>query len=574
MPTWISRAMPALFLILTACGGSDSDRSPEPAPVQPTVQSTVTPSIDGGLANAELRYLVLTFGDAVNSRITNSGEIDFIGPFGPLGGSMGSSGNQELWLESWWQPLYPNAEYRFTLPVLKLENGRLVKVPSTVSVRAPIQEVIAPGTSHVCALRVDGRVRCWGVGSQGQLGTGSPDTIGDSVGEMGDALSGVDLGTAADGTTPLRAVQLASGQNHSCALLETGAVKCWGANNSGQLGRGDDSENVGAQAGEMGNTLPRVDLGSGRTALYLAAGGDRSCALLDNAQLKCWGDNSSGALGAGLSKSAVGRSAGDMGDALPAVSLGTSLHAVHVSVGHTHTCAVLIDANVKCWGSNDSGELGQGDTKARGSDPGDMGDALKPVALGVAAHAQRVEAGVNGTCVLLDGMPRVKCWGLNDRGQLGLGHTDNRGNASDQMGDALPPVQLRPLNVVRALVVSDKGACAMEFDHPNRLFCWGAGDKGQLGLDNTEDRGSAPDQMGANAKSVMLPTGSRVARVSASMFGGFACARLENGQLYCWGNNTSFVISPAGEQVGDELGEMAALQPINLGTLVLGPMQP
>src|SRR5205823_3943102 len=140
------------------------------------------------------------------------------------------------------------------------------------------------------------------------------------------------------------------------ALLSNGAVKCWGRNDGGQLGLGDTVDR-GDGAGEMGDSLPAVDLGTGRTAVAISAGDFFTCALLDNASVKCWGANSEGQLGLG-DTSARGDDPGEMGDSLPAVDLGTGRTAVAIDSGNIHTCALLDDTSVKCWGQNLSGQLG------------------------------------------------------------------------------------------------------------------------------------------------------------------------------------------------------------------------
>jgi alpha-tubulin suppressor-like RCC1 family protein len=138
---------------------------------------------------------------------------------------------------------------------------------------------------------------------------------------------------------------------------------------------------VGDEPGEMGDALPAVDLGTGRRAVQVAASVEHTCAVLDDGQLKCWGWNE-GLLGLGTIDFARGDEPGEMGDALPAINLGTGRSALRVAVGFYHTCALLDTQQLKCWGRNDGGVLGQGDDRARGSDAADMGDALPSIDLG------------------------------------------------------------------------------------------------------------------------------------------------------------------------------------------------
>jgi alpha-tubulin suppressor-like RCC1 family protein len=183
-------------------------------------------------------------------------------------------------------------------------------------------------------------------------------------------------------------VALAAGGDHTCALLEGGQIKCWGSNAFGELGIGVNETGWGDQPGEMGNNLPIVDLGSGRTALAVSAGETHTCALLDTHQVKCWGGNDRGQLGL---DSTVGRGTlpADMGDNLPAVNLGTGRTALAIATGSWHTCAVLDTHQLKCWGDNAYGEAGQddltnnfGDGYVGMTDVMEMGDQLPFVDLG------------------------------------------------------------------------------------------------------------------------------------------------------------------------------------------------
>lgn len=112
-----------------------------------------------------------------------------------------------------------------------------------------------------------------------------------------------------------------------------------------------------------------------------------------------------------------------------------------LTAGSNHTCAILANGTLRCWGLNALGQLGLGDNLARGDSPGEMGLALPPVALGSNRTAAAVSAGTDFTCALLDNAT-VKCWGWNGFGQLGLGDTGDRGGGPGEMGDNLPAVAL------------------------------------------------------------------------------------------------------------------------------------
>jgi alpha-tubulin suppressor-like RCC1 family protein len=268
----------------------------------------------------------------------------------------------------------------------------------------------------------------------GAFGVDSVWSHGDGPNDMGAGLPDVDLGKGK------KAVALGAGENLTCALLEEGAIKCWGSNSKGELGLGD-TEPRGDAPGEMGDALPTVDLGPGKKAVALGVGdGPHVCALLDDATIKCWGANSYGQLGQG-DTAARGSQPGHMGDALLPVKLGQGSKPVAIAVGNDHTCALLADGRVKCWGSNQLGQLGLGHTDSLGAEPGEMGDALPAVDLGTGKKAVAIAAGASHTCALLDD-GAVKCWGGNSNGALGIGTIDDRGDEPGEMGDLLPAVSL------------------------------------------------------------------------------------------------------------------------------------
>ena len=223
---------------------------------------------------------------------------------------------------------------------------------------------LASSWKHRCALLANSTLKCWGGNQVGALGQGDINARGDDPGEMGDNLAPIDLGTGRSVT----AVAAGISTEHTCALLDDGTVKCWGYNNSGELGLGDTIIR-GDDPGEMGDNLPTVDLGTGRTATALANAGPINCALLDDATLKCWGANGGGQLGLGDTMSR-GDDPGEMGDNLPPIDLGTGRTAVAITVSGAGPCALLDNGTVKCWGASNYGQLGQGDNVRRGDNPG------------------------------------------------------------------------------------------------------------------------------------------------------------------------------------------------------------
>jgi E3 ubiquitin-protein ligase HERC3 len=345
-----------------------------------------------------------------------------------------------------------------------------------------------------CALLDNGTVKCWGLNDRGQLGQGHTNSIGDNANEMGDNLAVIALGTGRI------AVQLAKGQLHTCVRLDNGTVKCWGDGSISQLGDGQKIRR-GDGAGEMGDNLPVVSLGAGRTAVQLVAGDHHTCAILDNAGLKCWGSNNDGNLGLG-DVNQRGGNAGEMGDNLQYVNLGTGRSAVAVFAGLSNTCARLDNGAFRCWGINSSGQLLLGSTNNIGDDPGEMGDALAASRFGTGRTATSIAIGAGHICALLDNST-VKCWGSNFNGQLGLGDTTTRGTSAGTSGDNLPAVSLGTGLTPVQVAVGWPSSCALFND--GRVKCWGGNATGQLGLGDTTNRGDDGSEMGSSLPFVSVP---------------------------------------------------------------------
>jgi hypothetical protein len=284
------------------------------------------------------------------------------------------------------------------------------------------------GNYHACALLDDGSVRCWGATPATGIGYQS----GDTPATLGDALPPVALGAGR------RARALFAAFEMSCAILDDDTAKCWGANELGELGTGDAVWRGGDLAG-MGDSLPVIDLGPGRRAVTMAPSSYSACAVLDDASARCWGDASD--LGLGTSTEGHGATPGSMGAGLPPVLLGVGRTALSMASAARATCALLDDHTVKCWGYNVGGDLGVGDGESRGDAPGEMGDALPAVDLGAGRTALAIAAGAFTVCAVLD-THELKCWGTNTNGQLGLGDTAARGDDPGELGDALPVVPL------------------------------------------------------------------------------------------------------------------------------------
>jgi alpha-tubulin suppressor-like RCC1 family protein len=322
--------------------------------------------------------------------------------------------------------------------------------------------------------------------------------------------------------------ELGCGYRFQCALTTAGQVVCWGYNDYEQLGRGDQA--VPDTFAELGDNLQVVNFGAGRTAIQIASGGLHSCAVLDNGDVKCWGYNAYGQLGYGDTVNR-GWSPSEMGDNLPAVNLGTGRTAIAVSVEEYNSCALLDNGAVKCWGTNGAGQLGQGDTITRGDNPGEMGDNLLPINLGTGKTAVQISLGRGHACVRLNDQS-LKCWGNNIYGALGLGTTDARGDQPGEMGDNLPAINLGTGRIAVDVNAAEWFTCALLDD--STLKCWGAG--APAAENGTwSNLGDQPGEMGDNLAPVNLGTGKTVIRFSSRW--AHSCAVLNDGSVKCWGYN-------------------------------------
>lgn len=346
-----------------------------------------------------------------------------------------------------------------------------------------------------CALSTDNILKCWGYNGYGALGLGHANAVGRITSEMGDNLPAVNPGTG-------RTVQkiFNHGAYHVCALLDDQSLKCWGYNNNGQLGYGNTT-NRGDNINEMGDNLPVVNLGTGRAAKDVVLGLYHTCAILDNGSTKCWGYSNNGQLGYGDTNTR-GDQINEMGDNLPAINLGTGRTAIQIATGTYHTCALLDDGSVKCWGYNNYGQLGYEDINNRGDQVNEMGDNLPAVNLGAGRTAKSIHLGPYFSCAVLDN-DDLKCWGRNQYGQLGQEDTISRGTAAGQMGDNLKSINLGAgkFKEVITAATSDN-VCVITASE--ELKCWGNGYYGVLGRGSETSSGGQPGQMGNKIPKILI----------------------------------------------------------------------
>jgi len=275
---------------------------------------------------------------------------------------------------------------------------------------------ITAGSGHTCALLTGGSLRCWGFGGDGRLGYGDQRTIGDD--EVPSSVGTVDLGGAATAVT--------AGGFHTCGLLVGGSVRCWGLGDNGRLGYGN-----GTTIGEDEKPSSVGPVATGGAAKAITAGDGHTCALLEGGSVRCWGLGGNGRLGY-ANTDTIGDDETPASVAQP-VSLGGV--ATAISAGDAHTCALLEGGSVRCWGFGGNGRLGYANTSDVGDNeaPGSVG----PVALGRPAKA--ISAGGRHTCALLDD-DSVRCWGFAATGRLGYCNPNDIGD--DEAPGSVGPVNV------------------------------------------------------------------------------------------------------------------------------------
>ena len=391
-----------------------------------------------------------------------------------------------------------------------------IETPPLIQTFFPPVDITA-GAAHTCALLSDHSVKCWGDNHSGQLGNGtSTDKISPPV-----SVSGI--------TT---AIAIAVGDVHTCALFSDQSVKCWGSNHSGQLGNGTFHTILSTPVSVFGITnATAISAGSGHTcallsdqsikcwgngpwelgdrtwrnatslpvpvsgittATAIAAGGSHTCALLSDKSVKCWGYDYASLIRDGLLSTVV----------TPPISVSGITTATAITAGDAHTCALLLDQSVQCWGSNDSGQLGDGTFNATST----------PVSVSSMITATAITAGDAHTCaILIDQL--IQCWGENRSGQLGDG-TFHRTSA---------PVSVLGITTATAIVAGEGHTCALLSDQS--VKCWGSNNYDKLG-DGTFHSTSTPVSVPGITTATAIAAGEN-----------HTCVLLANQSVQCWGND-------------------------------------
>jgi bacillolysin len=352
---------------------------------------------------------------------------------------------------------------------------------------------LSVSSNNNCLVSYSGAGWCWGANQTGQLGS------------MTRTDTSVALPLKAhSGTTLSGIAQVAAGAAHGCAVTNTTGIVCWGSNTVGQLGDGTITMRLGAVVTRNADTTPFSNQAA------ISVGATHSCALSTVGTVYCWGQNASGQLGDGTAKSSR-----------HPVAVRTSARAAltnvkSISSGNDHTCAVLKNGTVWCWGNQTHGATGSAAAAHRGA-------VQVRTATGFLTGVTRVSSGKQYTCAIA-GTTASWCWGRNANGQLGDGTTVNRFHAV--------PVKIGNTALVNLTAIaagSGEHSCAL--GTAGQVYCWGANAARQLGDGSTVQRTSAVSFVASTTK--LIGPLKDIAVGAAH-----SCGRTNGGAIWCWGQNS------------------------------------
>lgn len=369
-------------------------------------------------------------------------------------------------------------------------------------------KTIYGGFSHSCAIASDDKAYCWGYDYAGDLGDGGVN------GEYPNFPVAVKSDGALSGKT-IKTMSLGSG--NTCAIASDDNVYCWGWNYAGELGNGTSDYNTHNEpiAVKTSGAL------SGLTVKKLAMGSDHTCVVASDEKIYCWGRNYEGQLGTGTTyRKSTEPVATDMTGALSGKTIKL------ISSGDAETCVVTTDNGIYCWGSNGSGQLGNGGT-AESSVP--VSVDMSGVLSGKSFNS--IYVGVSGNACVLDTLGELYCWGTNYAGQFGNGTTS----------DSNIPVRAANVGALNGKTIKDFSiyythGCAVASD--DKVYCWGENDNGQIG-DNTNANKLSP--VAVNDKLTYAGETIKDFSVASNTIHEDAFCVLTNSQkMYCWGGNLIF----------------------------------
>jgi len=297
---------------------------------------------------------------------------------------------------------------------------------------------ISAGYNSACALKSDGTIWCWGDNHSGQLGT----NVSNSFSQYAVKVSGIST-----------AVGVSVGTSFACASLSNGKVNCWG---TGILGHGTNSS----------STAPVEVAGISTATTAISVGHSHACVVLASGSIKCWGTAASGELGNG-SFSGVDSCVVPNDCSFTPVTVSGISTAQSVSAGNNSTCALLADNSVRCWGLNSNGDLGTNNTVNASSPAAVAANSVTQLSTGKRYH----------TCVV-DSGHSVLCWGFNRYAQLGTG-TDIGPQTCGSYSCSMNDLPVSGINSATHVASGPSFTCALLADQT--VKCWGINNYGEVG---------------------------------------------------------------------------------------------
>lgn len=379
--------------------------------------------------------------------------------------------------------------------------------------KRPRAIALSLGAQHSCALLETKHVRCWGIANLLGQGQSGPPILDPS------ALGDIPLGG------PVRAIS--SSNFHTCALMESGDVRCWGAQDGLRLGvmQSGAQAFVGDAPGEQATLVPLPE-----PSIAVATAVNHSCAIGVSGQLRCWGVNVNGSLGAPqLTAGSHEPTEVDLTrDGAPFIAQRVSLFA-------GHACATGLQNNLRtnfCWGLNTNGQLGTSNLLNYGA-PNVPWPPPPIAAVGeMTRNPIEVHVGSQHSCGIQPSND-VRCWGASSFGRLGLPVSGD----VNRVDGALRIVQFGGgfFNQITAMSVGSLHSCAITVGD-RHVRCWGRGTNGVLGTGTTANWG---DTMPATTGPVPeVPLGLGVGAVAVAAGPEHTCAILDDGDVRCWGKNS------------------------------------
>lgn len=303
--------------------------------------------------------------------------------------------------------------------------GGAKNVPTLVTGLTANYVSISTGQDHACALHASGELKCWGGNAAGQLGDGSTtgSTTPVTVAALGNDVAAV-----------------TAGYGWTCAITKsTGAAKCWGGNNVGQLGNNSTTN----------SPVPVQVSGLTEGVKYISAGSAHTCAINKNGGAMCWGVNQYGGLGNNSTANS----------SIPVQVSGLETGVSTIKGGFRHTCALTTSGAAKCWGYNNVGQLGNNST---------TNSPIPVQVTNLTSGTSKIGLSEGHVCAVKNGA--AFCWGFNNTGQVGNNTT----------ADQRIPAQVSGLTTgVKSISAGYRHTCVSMEDKTSR--CWGLGTNGQLG---------------------------------------------------------------------------------------------